>query len=85
MKAFVERLCEHSGIVRVGPECEKYGDPYEYAVAYYVEGPDAIVKALVVPTEDNEEHGLKPSHLAACTRALRDIGLRATWHRFRNH
>jgi hypothetical protein len=78
MKAFVERLCDHAGIVRIGPNCEKYGDPYEYAVCYHVEETDAVVKALV-----SDGH-LKPAHAVACVRALREIGLRATWHRFKS-
>lgn len=49
MKAFLEPLCEHAGIVRVGPCAERYGDPYDYAVVYLIEDGTAHVKALTSP------------------------------------
>jgi hypothetical protein len=44
MPAFVEKLCEHVGIVRVGPHAHKYGDPYRWAVTYLLENGYAVLK-----------------------------------------
>ena len=75
MRAFVEHL---SGVVRVGPGCDGYGKPFDYAVAYSsVDGKTAIVKALT------SQGGLTVAHARAAIRALKDIGLSATWERIR--
>lgn len=45
MKAFVEIL---SCIIRVGPDTDRYGKPFEFAVTVAsVDGETAVVKALV--------------------------------------
>ena len=67
MKAFVEIL---SGIIRVGPQAEKYGDPFELMVAFSVDGESAIIKGLV-----SNGH-MKPSHYRAGKRALEALGLK---------
>jgi hypothetical protein len=36
--AFAEKLCDHCGVVRVGPMARAYGDPYEYSVTYVERG-----------------------------------------------
>ena len=46
MKAHLERLCEHCGIVRAGPGCDHYGAPFENAVAVAFDGMNAKIKAL---------------------------------------
>lgn len=74
MRASVEIL---SGIVRVGPEHNQYGDPYDFAVGFSsVDGKTAVVKALV--TDDRPG---TPSHLKAVVSALKEKGLTATWER----
>jgi len=75
MQAFVEHL---SGVIRVGPGCDGYGKPFDYAVAYSsVDGRTAIVKALT------SRGGLTVAHARAVIRALKDIGLTAHWERMR--
>lgn len=75
MKAFVEVT---SGVVRVGPDCDQYGKPFEYAVAFSsADGKHAVIKALVSGGE------LKPAHAKAAIQALKNIGLTAIWERFR--
>ncbi|HEY2010507.1 MAG TPA: hypothetical protein VGH23_16075 [Rhizomicrobium sp.] len=37
MQAFVEHLCPHCGLVRVGPDAAVLGDDYLYSVAYVIE------------------------------------------------
>lgn len=49
MYAFVQRICEHSGIVRCGPVAREFGDDYDFAVAYEIKGDKAIIQALVEP------------------------------------
>jgi len=75
MKAFVEIL---SGIVRVGPECEKYGDPFELAVAFSsADGRHAVIKGLVSDGRSTL------AHAKAGTRALNDVGLIPIWERIK--
>ena len=75
MQAFVEHL---SGVIRVGPGCDGYGKPFDYAVAYSsVDGRTAIIKALT------SRGGLTVAHARAVIRALKDIGLTARWERMR--
>jgi hypothetical protein len=76
MKAFVEVL---SGVVRAGPDAERYGDPFDLAVAFSsVDGKTATIKALVSGGE------LSQAHARAAIRALHRIGLTATWERFKD-
>jgi hypothetical protein len=90
MKAFVEALLCPSCIVRVGKDCDSYGKPFEYAVAVAIPWrsfiawllgyqAEAIVKALVA----TEAKPLTQTHARAIIRALRDIGLKATWERIK--
>lgn len=86
MKAFIERLCEHALIVRAGPEADKPGSKYDFAIVAKEEGEKAIVKALVVPRPVVWWlRWLFPSrpftmrHALAIIRALRDVGLTAVW------
>lgn len=79
MKAFVEVL---SGVVRSGPNCEKYGDPYEFAVAFsVVDGKTAIIKALVV---GENTVALRKDHVRALIEAMRGIGLSVDWERVKH-
>lgn len=73
MKAFVEIL---SGVVRVGPDCDKYGKPYEFAVAFSsADGRHAVIKALVA------NGTFKMSYAKEIIRALNKIGLVPIWER----
>lgn len=75
MKAFVEHL---AGVVRVGADCDEYGKPFEYAVAFSsADGKHAVVKAL---TADGK---FTHSHARAVIAALQAIGLKAIWERFK--
>lgn len=75
MLAFVEVL---SGVIRGGPEAEKYGDPYDYAIAFSViDGHTAVLKALTA------DGSLTTGHVKAALRALKAIGLDARWDRVR--
>lgn len=75
MKARVEIL---SGIVRVGPDHEKYGDPYDGAVAFSsADGRHAVVKAL------NSEGLVTLSRTKAVIKALKDVGLIPIWERIK--
>lgn len=75
MKAFIEPL---AGIIRVGPRAERYGDPFDYAVAFSsVDGKTAVLKALVADGRQTAAHG------RAAIAALKAIGLTAVWERVR--
>jgi hypothetical protein len=76
MKAFVEIL---SGVVRAGPDCEKYGDPFDLAVAFSsVDGKTATVKAL------SSKGDLTHAHARVLLNALKELGLEVTWDRFKS-
>lgn len=77
MKAFVERFCDHGGIVRSGPECDSFGKPYSFAVAYSVQGRQARIKGLVAGSTFSRPHA------RAIIKALALVGLEAVWERFR--
>lgn len=75
MKAFLEIL---SGIIRVGPDCDTYGKPFEYAVSgSSVDGKTFVLKALV------SDGKLTPSHVKAAVNLLKDqYGFEeVTWER----
>ena len=73
MKAFVEIL---SGIVRAGPECDRYGKPFDLAIAFSsVDGKTAMIKALV------SDGKLSQAHARSAFKALDAIGLKAIWER----
>lgn len=75
MKAFVEHL---SGVVRVGPNTDIYGKPFEYAVAYAsADGRTAVVKALVGNGKFTQ------AHARAIIKALNAIGLQVIWERIK--
>jgi hypothetical protein len=75
LKAFVEHL---SGIVRVGVSAEKYGDPFEFAIAFAsTDGRTAIIKALTSSGD------FTIAHARAVIKALKDVGLEADWERVR--
>lgn len=78
MRAFIEDLCEHAGIVRSGPDAEKFGDPYDYAVVYRIEDSVAHVKAL---TSQDKKFSL--AHFKAIVAALESRGLIVKWQRIR--
>src|ERR1700748_872793 len=46
MAAFVEKLCEHVGIVRVGPHATTFGMPYARSATYVLKDGYAIVKGF---------------------------------------
>lgn len=73
MKAFTEIL---SGVIRVGPETDSYGKPFEYAVAFSVDGDVATVKALC-----SQDRGLTLTHCAAIRSEFRRLGLKMRWER----
>lgn len=76
LHAFVEIL---SGIVRVGEVTDKYGKPYEFAVAFSsIDGKTAFVKALV-----NSGEKLSISHVRATIRALKVLGFVVKWERIK--
>lgn len=72
MKARVEIL---SGIVRVGPQMDGYGDPFEFAVAFSADEGVAHLKGLVA------DRRFTLRHAAAIRRALRQVGLRLDFRR----
>lgn len=77
MRAHVEIL---SGIVRVGEECNGYGSPYDFAVAFScVDGKTAIIKALTKLNGTDFRH----SHAMTIIRALHKQGLEVDWERIK--
>jgi len=74
MKAFVEIL---AGIVRVGPECNGYGDPFEFAAAFSANAGVAIAKGLV----GSDRYTL--AHHRAGINALHAMGLVTDWERIK--
>ena len=82
MKAFIEEICEHAGIIRVGPDADCYGKPFEAAVAFKVEFDGdgnrvATIKALMSCTVP-----LTVAHARAAFEALADRGFKVRWSRF---
>ena len=81
MSAFIEDICEHAGIIRVGPETNAYGKPFDMAAAFKVEiDADghrvATIKALttcLVP--------VTVAHTRAALNALAERGLKVRWFR----
>lgn len=75
MKAFIEIL---SGVIRSGPDCDRYGKPYDYAIAFScVDGKTAILKALV-----SESGELTVGHAKAAFAEIKKLGLTPQWERF---
>lgn len=79
MYAFIEWLCScrRAGVLRAGVEAKRYGDPYELAAAFSVDGSRATIKALVVPPTAK----LKFSFYRAVKEALAAEGLIPEWER----
>ena len=73
MKAFVQLWCDHAGIVRVGPEAEKYGDPYRYALPFRIENGRATFEGLCFTGPI--------SAAKAAIKAVEAIGLKVRWER----
>lgn len=76
MRAFIEQLCSHTGIVRVGPHAEKFGDPYDGAVVYLIDGETAHIKGLT-------SGGISFAHYKALSAILGLRGLKPKWQRIR--
>ena len=81
MKAFVEEICEHAGIIRVGPDTDQYGKPFDMAAAFTVEIDSAgnrvaTIKALTAPMIP-----LTIAHARAAVDALSERGFKVRWFR----
>lgn len=75
MQAHAEIL---SAIIRVGPETDKYGAPYDYVVTISsVDGKTAIVKGLV------SEGSFTVLHAKTIIKKIRELGLEPEWERIR--
>lgn len=68
-------LCPHAGIVRVGPDAERYGDPYLYAITFSIREGWATFEGLCFK--------LPVSAAKAAIRAVEAIGLKVRWERNR--
>ena len=82
MKAFVEEICEHAGIIRVGLETDQYGKPFEIAVAYTVEieptgNRIARIKGLGSPVSALSVNRIR----AAMVDVLSERGFQVRWFR----
>lgn len=75
MRAFVENL---SGLVRVGPACRAYGDPWDFICGYSsVDGKTAVIKGL-----RSYDAGFEKAHADAILDALAEAGFQfASWDR----
>lgn len=93
IKTVVEELCSDTecsrpGIVRGGPDLEKFGDSYDYAVAFKRVNGKAIIKALVRPVVPRwlswfiKVPPLTRIYVRALNKALKDIDI--DWER-KNH
>lgn len=76
MKAFVEIL---SGIVRVGPECDRYGQPWVYCATFSsTDGKTAVLKAL------KSDGGLSQAHARAVIATVKALGFEhVEWDRIK--
>lgn len=77
MFAFIEWLCEHAGIIRVGPKAKKYGDPFDFAVAILLNGQTAIIKGLVADGK------FRLAHAKAIISLLETLGYGTDWERIK--
>ena len=75
VSAFVEIF---AGMVRAGPGCRKYGDPYDFAVSFVGNAGVAEIKGLV-STNGN----VNPEYAKVVLRVLKDLGLKPTWRRMK--
>lgn len=77
VKATVEIL---SGIVRVGPHHEKYGDPFDGSVTFSsVDGKTVVFKGLA----KNSVEAIDTPRYRAIVRALARLGLGVRWDRIK--
>lgn len=70
-------------MIRVGPDCRVYGDPFEYAVAFKIVPGEtfrrtAVIKALVVAHGD-----FTAAHARAVIRILAAADIASTWDRIK--
>ncbi len=74
VKAHVEIL---AAVVRIGPDTDAYGKPFEFAVALSaVDGHHAVLKALV------SDGTLQTAHAKAAIRAVQRAGFKSVgWER----
>ncbi len=63
MPAFVEKLCEHVGIVRSGPDAHVFGDPYLRSLTYAIEDGYAVPKGYA-------DAGFSPAEYREAIRAI---------------
>lgn len=74
MHAFVEIL---SGLIRVGPDAERYGSPYEFSVAFSSHANFATLKGLSAPRK------ITAADYRAVFRACRELGLEPIYERIK--
>lgn len=80
MKGFIEHLCEHCFIIRVGPETEKEPDPYDAAVTFVKRSGD-IAEARGFNVSDT---GIVTYTRFNIIRSLvSSLGLKMKWIRFK--
>lgn len=96
MKAFAEWISLRAFIVRVGPQAEKYGDPFDFAVVVVVPWKSwfrwllgflhapVIVKALVAPKKPDGKPSLTSTHSKTALREIKMLGFKPEWERFHN-
>jgi hypothetical protein len=77
MKAYTEIL---SGIIRAGPECDAYGKPFDFAVAFSAHACVATIKGLVQPGTIR----LTRAHLEAMRQECERLGLEYIWERHKD-
>lgn len=96
MKAFAEWLLCPTFIVRVGPQCERYGDSFDFAVVvavpwkslfrrFVLGDPHApvIVKALVAEKKPGGKDSLTQTHSKTALREVKALGFKPDWERFK--
>lgn len=74
MDAFCEIL---SGVIRFGPNCHRFGDPYDGAVAFSANKGFATLKGLTLSRK------LTRADYNAVFRACRELGLEPIYERIR--
>lgn len=75
MKAFVEIL---SGVVRCGPEAERYGSPFDFSVAFSAHANFATLKGLSLNRK------LTRADYRAVFAACRELGLEPIYERIKS-
>lgn len=60
MTGYLERLCEHSGFIRLGEQCSQHGDPWEWGVTVSFTAPlEAMVMGLFGTVEEKHWRGVE--------------------------